>query len=920
MSSHAARNGRPLPGTPQSDSIPWSLKKDQGWYEGKQAEENLRHSEELYRLVVTAMAEGVLLRDAEGKILACNQSFERLVGMTKEQLAGTTAATWEHLTIHEDGARFPGTTQPSEVALRTGKPQSNVRMGFRKPDGSLSWASINAQPMMRSGESKPYAVLTTFTDITEQKQSHEALQRREAELREAQRVARMGGWRVDIASGEVTWSEELYRMIGQDSGHRVSSFGGMQRFLTKDGWDALQKAYHQVLDTGEPGHGVEVEFRRSDGATGWVILRGDLDCDASGQVIGMHGGALDITDRKRTEQALRESEERLRMAQSVAKMGVFERNFLTGASRWAPEMEEMYGLPTGGFPNTVEGFLGLVHPEDRPQVARLVEESFRSGEGHGEWRVTWPDGSVHWIAGRWRVFLDQEGRPARMIGIDHEITDRKQAEEALRTSEREQHRIAEQLETERARLIEAQAVAKVGSWETELPSLDTTWSEQTHRIFETDPSCFHPTRPGFVELVHPEDRAKVDAAFGASLEKGAPSTVEYRIVMADGRVKVLEERWKVFHDGQGRPARLTGTCQDITERKRTEASLREALEEARLAKEKLAEENFYLEQEIDTELGFEEIVGRSPALKAAMENVAKVAGSTATVLLLGETGVGKELVARALHRLSSRRGNSFIKVNCAAIPTGLLESELFGHEKGAFTGAVNRKIGRLELADKGTLFLDEIGEIPLMLQPKLLRVLQDMEFERLGATKTLKVDFRLIAATNRDLPKSVHEHEFRSDLYYRLNVFPIRVPPLRERREDIRPLAEHFVHKFARKMGKSITSIPKKTIDTLAQWDWPGNVRELENFIERSVILTRGSLLAAPLGELSTPRENSGNGNGNGTLQEAEREHVLRALRESRGRISGPYGAAERLGLKRTTLQSKLKEMGIDRRRIVDEN
>ena len=338
--------------------------------------------------------------------------------------------------------------------------------------------------------------------------------------------------------------------------------------------------------------------------------------------------------------------------------------------------------------------------------------------------------------------------------------------------------------------------------------------------------------------------------------------------------------------------------------------LQQMAEDLRQAKEKLAEEKFYLEQEIDTELGFKEIVGKSAALKEVMEQVGKVAASDANVLLLGETGTGKELVARALHRLSRRAGNSFIKMNCAAIPSGLLESELFGYEKGAFTGAVSKKLGRLELADKGTLFLDEIGEVPLSLQPKLLRVLQDQEFERLGGTQTLKVDFRLIAATNRDLAESVRKNEFRSDLYYRLNVFPVRVPPLRERREDVRLLVEHFVQKCAMRMNKKITSIPKKTIDALMQWNWPGNVRELENFVERSVILTHGSVLVAPLSELKSASEIALND----TLEAAEREHILRALRESRGQIGGPRGAAARLGLKRTTLQSKLKQMRIARR------
>ena len=364
-----------------------------------------------------------------------------------------------------------------------------------------------------------------------------------------------------------------------------------------------------------------------------------------------------------------------------------------------------------------------------------------------------------------------------------------------------------------------------------------------------------------------------------------------------------------------------GIQRDVTEKVKLEESRRQAeealrqnvtqlqavTEELRLAKEKLSEEKLYLEQAIDTELGFGEIIGRSQTLQDVMSRVSKVAPSDATVLLQGETGTGKELVARAIHRMSKRKDKSFVKVNCAAIPSGLLESELFGHEKGAFTGAVARKIGRLELADDGTLFLDEIGEIPLDLQPKLLRVLQDQEFERLGGTQTLKVDFRLIAATNRDLLTSVNRREFRSDLYYRLNVFPLRTPPLRERREDIPLLIEHFVRKYAARMNKSILRIPAKTMETLVRWTWPGNIRELENFVERSVILTPGHVLQVPLSELHAEPDPSENV----TLRERERERILRALRECKGQLGGPNGAAARLGLKRTTLQSKLSQFGI---------
>jgi formate hydrogenlyase transcriptional activator len=360
-------------------------------------------------------------------------------------------------------------------------------------------------------------------------------------------------------------------------------------------------------------------------------------------------------------------------------------------------------------------------------------------------------------------------------------------------------------------------------------------------------------------------------------------------------------------------------------------------------KDKLAQEKLYLEEEIRSQMNFENIVGNSPPLKHVLELVETVAPSDSTVILLGETGTGKELIARAIHERSRRKDRTFVKLNCAAIPTGLLESELFGHEKGAFTGAITQKIGRLELADQGTLFLDEVGDIPIEIQPKLLRALQEREFERLGSNHTRKVNVRLIAATNRDLEKMIADREFRSDLYYRLNVFPIRIPPLRDRREDIPLLVSYFVQKFSKQMQKTIEAVPAAVMKGLAAWDWPGNIRELENFIERAVILTRGKSLEAPLGELRKPGNNTAasmshkrtsindqdeisrivketitvlNEKKAMTDEHARRQRdvIVQALIETKGRVGGSDGAAARLGLNRTTFITRMKKFGIDPR------
>ena len=331
-------------------------------------------------------------------------------------------------------------------------------------------------------------------------------------------------------------------------------------------------------------------------------------------------------------------------------------------------------------------------------------------------------------------------------------------------------------------------------------------------------------------------------------------------------------------------------------------------------KDKLAQENLYLEEEIRSDADFEGIVGRSAALRHVLQLAETVAPSDSTVLLLGETGTGKELIARTIHDRSRRKDRTLVRLNCAAIPTGLLESELFGHEKGAFTGAISQKTGRLELADQSTLFLDEVGDIPPEIQPKLLRALQEREFERLGSTRTKKVDVRLVAATNRDLEQMIEDREFRSDLYYRLNVFPIRIPPLRERPEDIPLLVRSFTQRYARRMSKDIQTIPASTMKRLVSWHWPGNIRELENFVERSVILTRGTILQVPLDELTHGKRAISLA---GTRESGEREEILRVLKATNGRVAGADGAAERLGLPRTTLISRMKKLGIDARRVL---
>jgi len=811
----------------------------------------------------------------------------------------------------------PGVTESSVVKIKEELRKSGslvMETVHRRKDGS----TLPVEVSMRRVQLDRDYVVTISRDITERKQGEEALKKSEEKFSKAFRQSPMA---LTLSSTKNHQYIDVNKTFERLTGWRRDEVIG-RTALDIGLWTPADGVHlaKQLLAEGSV-HNVEARYRMRDGS-----IRIGLSTAEALELNGepcMLAVTADITERKQTEERLQEYESVVESLEEIIlvvdrdyRYVIANREFL---KRRGLKREQVLGRPVWEQLGS-EG----MSKEALALVKEKMDECFQGKVVEYELTYQYP------TLGPRNLFLSYfpiEGPTGidRIACVSRDVTESKQAEEALRRSEENYRNFVSQ--------------SSDGIYQDDLDPaipIDLPEDELIHRFLRSTVmvECNNAMAAmyGFAsgeelrgrrmsERVLPEDPRNIEMA--REFIRSGFRLLEHESHEVDryGNPKICMNSM-VGTVEDGRLVRIWGIQRDISERVKLEESrgkaeealrenltqLREVTEELRLAKEKLSEEKLYLEQAIDTELGFGEIIGRSSALKEVMQKVAKVAPSDATVLLLGETGTGKELVARAIHRLSQREGNSFIKLNCAAIPSGLLESELFGHEKGAFTGAVARKLGRLQLADRGTLFLDEVGEIPLGLQPKLLRVLQDLEFERLGGTQTLKVNFRLLAATNRDLLQSVREREFRSDLYYRLNVFPILIPPLRERREDIRPLIEHFVRKFAAQMKKSITSIPSKTMEMMVRWDWPGNIRELENFVERSVILTPGSVLQAPLAELQTVVDQS---NGGGSLRDKERERILRALRDCHGKLGGPDGAAARLGLKRTTLQSKLDHLGI---------
>jgi transcriptional regulator with GAF, ATPase, and Fis domain len=470
-------------------------------------------------------------------------------------------------------------------------------------------------------------------------------------------------------------------------------------------------------------------------------------------------------------------------------------------------------------------------------------------------------------------------------------------------------------------LAQGQSISHTGSFGWSVFSGDIYWSEETHTIFEYD-RALKPTLEFIFQRVHPDDRDLVQQTLDRVTRNKTNFDLEHRLLMPDGSVKHLHVVARALEPSTGK-FEFVGAVTDVTAAKQARAEIEKAFEEIKGLKDRLQNENVALREEIDRASMFEEIVGISSALRAVLSRVAKVAPTDSTVLITGETGTGKELVARAIHKRSQRSSRPFVSVNCAAVPRDLISSELFGHEKGAFTGATQRRCGRFELAEGGTIFLDEIGELPAETQIALLRVLQEHEFQRVGGTGSVRTNVRVIAATNRDLQAAIAGGTFRSDLFYRLNVFPIEVPPLRERREDIPVLVEYFIDRFARKAGKSIRGINKKSLELLQLYPWPGNIRELQNVIERSVIICETENFSVDESWLSRQPRATGSKSQfelSQKLASQEKDMIEAALRESGGRVSGPFGAAAKLGIPGSTLYSKIGSLRIDKKRFKTTN
>ena len=761
---------------------------------------------------------------------------------------------------------------------------------IRTQSGEEKWVEGHIA-VVRDETGKPVAMRGVTMDITDRKSAEEMLAAKQMQLAEAQRLAQVGSWEWDEETGFVTWSDEIYRIYGLDPSQRAPSFEEQERLFVAESWERLNLAVANTLMDGNP-YEIEVEFIRAGGGTGWGSARGELVIQQDGSR-GLRGTLQDVSGRKRAEEFLRESEARFRTLADSAPVLIWMTDTNAEWTFFNRRALEFTGMTIAELRGSQ--WMRLVHNDDRQFVMDVYAKANALKENYKmEYRLLDANGDYRWLHDTGVPHFSPNGNLIGFIGTCTDITELKTAETALRESE------------ERFRNIADSAPVLIWMWDAEgrntfINKVGLDFTGLTKDDFRGR---------GWLHPVHRHDQKSLDESYRKGQELHQSVVAEFRLRRADGEYRWFYSTSAPRFDADGHFLGLIGTCVDIEDRKQAERALQLAITEIDQLKNKLQEENFYLKEEIKLIHDFDEMIGESEALKYVLFKIEQVAPTNATVLITGETGTGKEMVARAVHGASYLKHMPLVKVNCAALAANFIESELFGHEKGAFTGAIGKRIGRFELAQGGTIFLDEIGELPLDLQVKLLRFLQEGEFERLGSSKTIKVDVRVIAATNRDLRAEVEKGNFREDLLFRLNVFPITVPPLRERKDDIPLLVNYFVQRFCKRLGKKITSVSQGVMRTLMDHSWPGNIRELANVIERSVISTKGETFKTVEG-LDSATASNGSGVATATLEQVERDYISQILKSTDWKIEGKGGAARILGLNPSTLRTRMQKLGI---------